>query len=63
MLHAVEKPMNLDYVKPYANTSDLKNFTPNIHEEIAKAKEEERQFARKTINKNEDGEKDSDTPT
>ena len=55
--------MNLDYVKPYANTSDLKNSTPNIHEEIAKAKEEERQFARKTINKNEDGEEDSDTLT
>lgn len=23
MLHAVEKPMNLDYVKPFSNTSDL----------------------------------------
>ena len=44
LLHAVEKPMNLDYVKPYANTSDLKNFTPNIHEQVAKAKEEEREF-------------------
>ena len=32
MLHAVEKPMNLDYVKPFSNTSDLINFTPTIHE-------------------------------
>ena len=32
MLHAVEKPMNFDYVKPFANTSDLINMTPNIHE-------------------------------
>ena len=35
MLHAVEKPMNLDYVKPFANTSDLINFTPNIDEKLA----------------------------
>lgn len=35
MLHAVEKPMNLDYVKPFANTSDLINLTPNIHEQVA----------------------------
>ena len=35
MLHAVEKPMNLDYVKPFANTTDLINMTPNIHEDIA----------------------------
>ena len=47
LLHAVEKPMNLDYVKPFANTSDLKNFTPNIHEQVAKAKEEERIFREK----------------
>ena len=47
MLHAVEKPMNLDYVKPFANTGDLKNMTPIIHEEIARAKEEERVFAAK----------------
>ena len=38
MLHAVEKPMNLDYVKPFANTTDLQNFTPNIHEKMAEAK-------------------------
>ena len=35
MLHAVEKPMNLDYVKPFANTSDLKNMTPKIHVDLA----------------------------
>ena len=23
LLHAVEKPMNLDYAKPFANTSDI----------------------------------------
>jgi len=44
MLHAVEKPMNLDYVKPFANTTDLINFTPNIDEKLAAAKEEERIF-------------------
>ena len=42
MLHAVERPMNLDYVKPFANTSDLINFTPNINEQVAAAKEQER---------------------
>ena len=47
MLHAVEKPMNLDYVKPFANTSDLVNFTPNIHEQVAEAKEKERIYAQK----------------
>ena len=30
MLHAVEKPMNLDYVQPFSNTSDLVNLTPHI---------------------------------
>ena len=30
LLHAIEKPINFDYVKPYANTSDLKNKMPNI---------------------------------
>lgn len=70
MLHAVEKPMNLDYVKPFANTSDLKNMTPTIHEEIAKAKEAERQFRMSPIQqmkraaKGEDKlEPDSETPT
>ena len=41
MLHAVEKPMNLQYVKPYANTSDLVNKTPFIHPGQAKLKREE----------------------
>ena len=35
MLHAVEKPMNLDYAKPFSNTSDLKNMTPKIHLDLA----------------------------
>ena len=35
LLHAGEKPMNLDYVKPYANTSDLVNMTPNLNENLA----------------------------
>jgi hypothetical protein len=35
MLHAVEKPMNLDYAKPFSNTSDLKNMTPKIHVDLA----------------------------
>ena len=41
MLHAVEKPMNLQYVKPYANTSDLINKTPTLHAKDAKQKKEE----------------------
>ena len=36
LLHAIEKPMNLQYVKPYANTSDLQAKTPNLHPELAK---------------------------
>jgi len=36
LLHAIEKPMNLEYVKPFANTSDLVNKTPNIHADDAK---------------------------
>ena len=35
MLHAVEKPMNLDYAKPFSNTSDMKNMTPKIHFDLA----------------------------
>ena len=40
-LHAVEKPMNLDYTKPFANTSDLVENTPNLHvpEDIRKKDE------------------------
>lgn len=41
MLHAVEKPMNLDYVKPFANTSDLKNMTPKIHVDLAAKRQEQ----------------------
>ena len=44
MLHAVEKPMNLDYVQPFSNTSDLVNLTPHIDPELAKKKEDERMF-------------------
>lgn len=40
LLHAVEKPMNLDYAKPFANTSDLKNMTPKIFSELAQKKAE-----------------------
>ena len=35
LLHAVEKPMNFDFVKPYASTSDLQNMTPNIDHDLA----------------------------
>eukprot|EP00347_Sterkiella_histriomuscorum_P011134 403373629 len=40
LLHAIEKPMNLDYVKPFANTSDLLNKTPHIHANEAKQRKE-----------------------
>lgn len=43
LLHAVEKPMNLDYAKPFANTSDLKAMTPKLHPDLAEKKEEEKQ--------------------
>jgi hypothetical protein len=42
LLHAVEKPLNFDFVKPFANTSDLKNFTPHIDENLAAEKMEAR---------------------
>ena len=35
LLHAVEKPMNLDYAKPFSNTSDLKSMTPKIFSKVA----------------------------
>ena len=41
LLHAVEKPMNLDYVKPFSNTSDLKNMTPKIHFDLAQKRQEQ----------------------
>lgn len=40
LLHAVEKPMNLDYAKPFANTTDLKNMAPKIFSELARKKYE-----------------------
>jgi len=46
LLHAVEKPMNLDYAKPFANTSDLKNMTPKIHSALAQKRAEAEQEAR-----------------
>ena len=32
--------MNLDYAKPFSNTSDLKNMTPKIHPSLAEKKQE-----------------------
>lgn len=40
LLHAVEKPMNLLYAKPFSNTSDLKNMTPKIHVDLADKRRE-----------------------
>ena len=40
LLHAVEKPMNLDYAKPFSNTSNLANMTPKIHVDLAEQREE-----------------------
>ena len=40
LLHAVEKPMNLLYTKPFANTSDLEMMTPKLHPELAEQKKE-----------------------
>ena len=62
MLHAVERPMNLDYVKPFANTSDLINFTPNIHEQVAAAKEQEREFSQ-SLSQQVQGSETDTTPT
>lgn len=30
--------MNLDYAKPFSNTSDLKNMTPTIHADLAESR-------------------------
>lgn len=43
LLHAVEKPMNLDFVQPFANTSDLKEFTPKIDPNLAEERRKERE--------------------
>ena len=32
--------MNLDYAKPFSNTSDLKNMTPKIFSDLANKKAE-----------------------
>ena len=47
LLHAVEKPMNLDYVQPFANTSDLTEFTPKLDPKLAEARRKEREFKMK----------------
>lgn len=47
LLHAVEKPMNLDYVQPFANTSDLKEFTPKLDPKLAEERRKEREFKMK----------------
>ena len=44
LLHAVEKPMNLDYVKEFANTSDLVEMTPEINFDLAEERAKEREF-------------------
>jgi hypothetical protein len=49
-LHATEKPMNLEYVKPYANTSDLVNKTPYIHANQAKKSQEEEEKQKQSAN-------------
>lgn len=40
LLHAIEKPMNLDYAKPFSNTSDLLNKAPKIHMDLAEERKE-----------------------
>ena len=47
LLHAVEKPMNLDYVKAFANTSDLMEMTPEINFDLAEERAKERDFKMK----------------
>ena len=59
LLHAVEKPMNLDYVAPFANTSDLKEMTPKIDVDLARAREAERVYRQRRGM--EDVDKDGDT--
>ena len=43
LLHAVEKPINFDYTKPFASTNDLKNMTPNIDHDLAYERMSKRQ--------------------
>jgi hypothetical protein len=57
LLHAVEKPINFDFVKPFASTTDLKNMIPDLDYEQAadrmearmKADEKEEEEVSKTI--------------
>ena len=42
LMHAIEKPMNLDFVAPFANTSDYQKFTPKIDPNLAADRMEER---------------------
>ena len=56
--------MNLDYVAPFANTSDLKQMTPKIDVDLARARELEREFKRKRgIPGAEDAEEEGDPQT
>ena len=43
LLHAIEKPMNLDYAQPFSSTSDLVNYTPYLDRDLAIKKELERE--------------------
>jgi SAM-dependent methyltransferase len=56
MLHAIEKPMNLQYVKPFANTSDLVNKTPYIHPSHAKQEAKKVESQKKVPEGEENGE-------
>ena len=49
LLHAVEKPMNLDYAQPFSSTSDLVNFTPHLDKNLAMKKELEREQEMKRV--------------
>lgn len=60
LLHAVEKPINFDFVKPYASTTDLKNMLPNIDHELAAQKMENR--IKEEKRDKEIGEEDSEVP-
>jgi len=39
--------MNLDYVQPFANTSDLTEFTPKLDPKLAEVRRKEREFKMK----------------
>lgn len=54
LLHAVEKPMNLDFVQPFANTVDLKEFVPKFDPNLAEHRRKEREEASKKTEKDEE---------